>query len=219
MKSFSDDAFDLLRELDADNTTDWYRRHRGDVERLLRDPMGDFLLTVSGELRHGPWPLSGGPRTVLGQRRDTRFAPVPFHTTVRGLLSRHGDRLGRHEGGVHVELAIDGGFVAAGFHLPPAAALRPIREAIIDRPDRFRQVIDRLEATGYALSDGQVATMPRGFAHEADHPLVEHIRRTTFTIVHRLEPGDWTTESAFEVTVDVARAAMPLLAFGNTATG
>jgi uncharacterized protein (DUF2461 family) len=93
MKSFSDAALDLLRELDADNTTDWYRRHRSDVERLLREPTADFLASASGDLQHGERPMSGGARTLLGQRRDTRFAPVRFHTTVRGLLSRHGERL------------------------------------------------------------------------------------------------------------------------------
>jgi uncharacterized protein (TIGR02453 family) len=179
--------------------------------------MGAFLQSVSSELTSDTWPLSGGPRTVLGQRRDTRFAPVPFHTTVRGLLSRHGGRLARDEGGVHVELAIDGGFVAAGLHRPPAAVLRPIRQAIIERPDEFEGIVDRLTARGYPLTDGAVATMPRRFERFSGEPYAGHLRRTTLTIVHRLDPADWTDGGAHTATVELCRAAMDLLAFVETA--
>lgn len=144
---------------------------------------------------------------------------MPFHTTVRGLLSRHGGRLARDEGGVHVELAIDGGFVAAGLHRPPAAVLRPIRDAIIERPDEFQGIVDRLTADGYPLTDGTVATMPRGFERFAGEPYADHLRRTTLTIVRRLDPDDWTDGGAHTATVELCRAAMDLLAFVDTAIG
>jgi len=215
MTAFDPEAFTLLEAFEANNDRDWFKQHRADVDQLLRQPMATFLEAVSEELADGAWPMRGSAATMMSQQRDTRYAPVPYHTSIRGLLSSHGGRLARDEGGGHVELDRLGGFIAAGFHQPPATVLAPIRRRMLAEPDRYVAAIGALTDAGLQLAAGQVKTMPRGFSENRDHPIASELRRTTLTVTQPITREQWISGEALPIAIGLLSAAMPLLAFGH----
>ncbi|MEL6893144.1 MAG: DUF2461 family protein, partial [Actinomycetota bacterium] len=137
-------AFGFLADLGANNDRGWFEPRAEEFRRLLVEPLADVLATASAQLATGPWPVSGGARTIFRQLRDQRYARAePYSTAVRALLTRTGTTPTR-EGCVHVEINGDGGFVGVGFHRPPAAMLAPIRRRILDEPDRWTEAVDAI---------------------------------------------------------------------------
>ena len=48
---FSQDLFDFLRDLSANNNRDWFQANKGRYEELARDPALRFIAELSGPLR------------------------------------------------------------------------------------------------------------------------------------------------------------------------
>ncbi|MEM9608650.1 MAG: DUF2461 domain-containing protein [Actinomycetota bacterium] len=212
-------GFVFLQELAANNTRAWFDPRRTEFERLLVDPLVAILDAASARLTDGPWPVSGGRRTIFRQLRDQRWAKeVPYATSVRALLTSTGTKPAR-EGCVHVEIAPDGGFVGVGFHRPPATMLAPIRQRMVDEPERWRAIVDALDRSELDLADDRLERMPRGFTGLSEHALADDLRRRSLTVSVPLGIDTWTSDAALDVIVDTVTAGMPLLRFGNDAAG
>ncbi|MEO1060471.1 MAG: TIGR02453 family protein [Actinomycetota bacterium] len=212
-------GFEFLAQLEEHNERSWFEPRRDEFRRLLVDPLVDVLEAASQQLGEGPWPVSGGRRTIFRQLRDQRYAKAePYATAVRALLTSTGSKPAR-EGCVHVEVAAGGGFVGVGFHRPPAAMLAPIRRRLLDEPDRWRAIVDGLRAAGLELADDRLVRMPRGFEPWVGHELAPDLRLRSIELSRRLDRGDWVECRVIGVIVDTVRASMPLLRFGNEAAG
>ncbi|MEM9747736.1 MAG: DUF2461 domain-containing protein [Actinomycetota bacterium] len=208
-------AFDLLADLERNNRRDWFEARREEFAAIVVDPFVEVLEAASRELTEGVWPVSGGRRTVFRQLRDQRYAKAePYATAVRALLTTTGTKP-THEACVHVEVSAAGGFVGAGLHRPSAASFAPVRRRILDEPDRWRDVVDRLHAAGQDLVDDRLVRMPRGFEADAGHEVADAVRLRSLEVMRRLTGDDWLDGSVVPMIVDVVRASMPLLRFVN----
>ena len=123
------------------------------------------------------------------------------------------------EGCVHVEIAPEGGFVGVGFHRPPAAMLAPIRRAMLDDPTGGRTIVDDLGEAGLPLADDRLRRMPVGFTNRSGHVLEPDLRLRSLEVSRPLPSDVWCEGAAVDAIVEVVRAGMPLLRFGNEAAG
>jgi len=208
-------AFELLSDLAANNTREWYHANKGEFKGEVLQPFAQVLEEISASLSGTEIELSGGEHTMFRMNRDVRFSKdkSPYKTSVSGLLTPSGTK--SEEAGL-VYLCIDeaGGFVAGGFHNPDAAALGKMRDRIIGRPSQFAGLRKHLADHEIEIEqDGALKRMPRGFEDHADADYADALRLKQFVVRKDLERSDWESGQVVERVVNFARAICPLIEF------
>ena len=204
---FQPTIFEFLEELADHNNRPWFQQNKWRYEREVLEPCQAFIRAFAPRLRKISAYFVASDRHVGGSLmrvyRDTRFArdKTPYKTNV-GIQFRH--ELGRdvHAPGFYVHIAPDECFLAMGVWRPDSESLQQIREAIVERPERWRRARDDKKFhRHYALEGDSLKTPPRGFP--AEHPLVEDLKRTDFVALEELSEQDVLDEGFLD---DVAKS-------------
>jgi uncharacterized protein (TIGR02453 family) len=174
-------TFAFLRELADHNDRHWFEANKQRYLDDVRDPLLRFvsafapkLLKISKNMVADPRPVGG---SLFRIHRDVRFAkdksPYKIHA---GVTFRHAD--GRDVHGPIFYLHVQPGmvFAAAGIWHPAADTLKQIRDAIVERPERWKRSVAGLEL-GHE-EDG-MKRPPRGY--DPEHPCIEDLKRRSFT--------------------------------------
>lgn len=213
-------TFAFLRDLARNNDRDWFNANKPRYIADVRDPLLDFIASFAPKLAKISPHLVADPSPVGGSLfriyRDTRFSKdkSPYKTHA-GMTFRHAD--GRDVHGPIFYLHLEAGrvFTAAGMWHPPSDALKKIRDAIVENPRRFRSV---LRTRGCALDDSdRLSRPPRGYP--ADHPLVEELKRKTFTTSREFSEKAACAPGFVGEFAKVCRSAKPLVQFLSDAVG
>ncbi len=190
---FTNTSFELLEDLAKNNERDWYHVHKQDFETKLLNPFAVTLSAVSERLVAAGLNFRGGKKTMFRMNRDVRFSrdKSPYKTNVSGLLTPGGDKY-QGQGFVYLHLDAQGGFAAFGRYKLDARALGPIRDRIIEQPDRFGRILNGLKAEGIDLvRTGALKSVPRGYAEYADHRFVDELRLTHMMVQLDLPTTAW----------------------------
>jgi uncharacterized protein (TIGR02453 family) len=212
---FTETSFDWFAGLRADNSTEWFAAHRDTYEDYVREPFVGLLEELTVALSGTSMPLRGGPRTMFRINRDLRFTddPRPYSEQVSGLLTPNGTK---DESGplLYLMVGADGGMVGGGMHRPKAAALKPIRQRILDEPERWDDVVIALHAVDADLDRSEaVKTMPRGFAHAADHRHADVIALTQLVAFRELPKTAFLDDTVVDRVLEYADGVAPLYRF------
>lgn len=106
--------------------------------------------------------------------------------------------------------------MASGYYRMKPADLGPIRDKIVDAPERLREVVTGLEDAGFALSkELTLKSMPQGYAEHATSWYAEYLRLQAFMVKLELQPETWTSGKIIEFAADLGRASEPLIRFGR----
>ena len=199
------EALEFLRDLEANNDSDWFRANRRRYDEHLVAP-ARALVDKLGDL--------GSPH-FFRPYNNLRFHPGPPIKEHLGVAIGHGGA-----GGYYFDLSLDGLIVAAGLWRPAPDQLERFRLAIDD--DRKARGFVRGLATarrgGLAPAEPALKRVPRGY--RADHPRAEHLRRKQLTVSrrHPLEP--WLHEPACDERVrSELRSARPLVKWISETVG
>ena len=211
---FTGALFSFLSDLSANNSREWFKENRGRYEADLKEPalrfilaMGERLHEVSPSLRADPRPVGG---SLFRIHRDLRFSKdkSPYKTHA-GVHFRHSAAKDAHAPGLYLHLEPTGSFVGLGIWRPASAALRVIREALVEAPDRWNDAVGALEASELVLSGDSLKRMPRGF--DAEHPLSVDLRRKDFIAVAPLTREQVVSADLLDHVLRTAAAGRPLL--------
>lgn len=198
-RGFEPTILEFLEQLARNNNRPWFQANRERYERQVFEPCMAFIRAFRPRLKKiSPYFVASDRRiggSLMRVYRDTRFSgdKTPYKTNV-GIQFRHEMGKDVHAPGFYVHIAPDECFLALGVWHPDAEALARIREAIVERPERWRRACgDRKFRQCFALEGDCLKKPPRGFP--ADHPLVEDLKRKDFVgwceLTERqvLEPG------------------------------
>jgi len=209
-------VFAFLRELARNNDRVWFNANKERYVAEMRDPLLAFiagfaprLARLNRRLVADPSPNGGSLFRIY---RDTRFArdKSPYKTHA-------GIYFGRAEGrdspapGFYLHVAPGDVFMGAGIWRPDPEVLKQVRDAIVAEPARWKRVRGELD-DGEALS-----RPPRGY--DAEHPLVEDLKRKQFTVSHPFGEKDASKPGFSERYAAACRRAVPLLQFLTEAVG
>jgi uncharacterized protein (TIGR02453 family) len=204
---FEPSLFQFLEELADNNHRSWFQENKRRYEREVLGPSLAFIRAFQPRLKKLSEFFVASDRRVGGSLmrvyKDTRFSKdkTPYKTNV-GIQFRHEFGRDVHAPGFYVHIAPDECFLAVGLWRPDPGALYAIRQAIVDRPDRWRRARnDRKFREHFTLEGDSLKSSPRGFP--ADHPLIEDLKRTDFIGLCELGRKD-VLEAGF--TDHVARA-------------
>ena len=213
---FRDEALDFLRSLKKHNRRDWFKPRKQVYDDEVKGPMECLVADAARRMSEAGLPLTGDPkRSRFRIYRDTRFSndkrPYKAHTSA--VFTRTGDK--KDNGVVYVHVEPGSSFLGAGFYHCKARFLRPVRQAMVDDPDGYRMMLDRLEANGLPLGDDDEALtgMPRGFADYRDDPLADHLRHQNLLVRRPLDPELLATPALADAVVQMTRDSLPLLEY------
>jgi len=216
-RGFEPTIFEFLEELADNNNRPWFRENKWRYERDVLEPCLAFIRAFEPRLVRISKSFVASDRRIGGSLmrvyRDTRFSKdkTPYKTNV-GIQFRH--ELGRdvHAPGFYVHLAPDECFLAVGVWRPDRASLGRIRQAIVDRGDRWRRATrDREFRKHFALDGARLKRAPRGFP--ADHPLIEDLKRTDFVALGELGEQDALDEGFVGRVATSFAAGRPFMRF------
>lgn len=212
-------TFLFFRELAAHNDRAWFEKNKQRYHDEVRDPLlkfvADFepkLLKVSKHMLADPRPVGGSLFRIY---RDTRFAKdkSPYKTHA-GVTFRHAE--GRDVHGPIFYLHLEPGtvFASAGLWRPPPETAKAVRDAIVERPERWKRVL-----TGSALDDDGDALKrpPRGY--DPEHLCAEDLRRRSFTASTSFGQQEACASDFLARFAEACRSKAPLMEFLTRAVG
>ena len=191
--------------------------HRDEVRTQLQEPFAATLVAISDRLKLTVTSLSGGEKTMFRMNRDVRFSndKSPYNTHVSGVLTRSGLKA-ESDGLAYLHLNTDGGFVAVGWYKLTPKELGPIRDRMVEHPDKLKAVVEALAQHNLELSNEQSLTaMPRGYAEHGDAEIAPYLKMQTLMVQRDIPKSAWKSGAVTEKVAQLVVACAPLLAFGR----
>lgn len=214
---FSDALFAFLDDLTANNDRDWFQANKARYERAVVDPALSFISDFGPGLRTISPHFDAIPKKTGGSMfriyRDTRFSKDkrPYKTHV-GLHFRHKQAKSAYAPGFYLHLAPGEVFVGMGIWHPPGPTLRAIREHLVAHPEAWVDARDdRALNASFTHTGDRLVRPPQGF--DADHPLVEDLKRKDFVITASLGQADVVAEGFLDRFTNLCRDGAPLVRF------
>jgi uncharacterized protein (TIGR02453 family) len=218
MTRLSRGVFAFLAELRRNNNREWFNENKDRYLAEVRDPMlalitslGPGLARVSRHIAVDPRPSGGSLMRIY---RDTRFSrdKTPYKTHVAMHFGLKAPR-DFEAPGYYLHLEPGRVFMGAGLWHPGADALRAIREAIVRDPRGWREA----RRVGLSHDEAALKRPPRGF--DADHPLIEDVKRLSFTTGAEFSERQACAPDFPARFVAACRGARPLMRFLARALG
>ena len=207
----------FLAELEKNNRRDWFAANKARYEHDVLEPALAFIAAMADELP------GFAPRfTAVAKRqggslmriyRDVRFSKnkQPYKTNV-GIQFRHQAGRDVHAPGYYFHIDPSSVFLGAGLWHPDSKTLSMIREAIDARQRPWRTARDdKAFLKHFELAGDSLKRPPRGY--DADHPLIEDLKRKDFIAVVNLEHSDLYKRTILSRTVKLMQATTPFMRF------
>lgn len=210
MGYFDKNTFSFLTDLKRNNNRPWFTANKERYERDIKEPFLDFISDCGPRLRKISVNLVADPRPVGGSLfriyRDVRFSrdKSPYKTHA-GAHFRLGGK-GVHGPGYYLHIEPGQCFIAGGMWMPEAKALQMIRDRITEKPAEWKKARGLLDHAEAALK-----RPPRGF--DPDHPMIEDIKRKSFTSSRRITNADVISDDFMKTFITGCAEITPLMKF------
>ena len=216
MGYFDKGLFDFLDGLARNNNRAWFQANKERFEQDVKEPFLDFISDAGPRLRKISPNIVADPRPIGGSLfriyRDVRFSkdksPYKTHAGAHFQLGAKGV----HGPGYYLHLQPKECFVAGGMWMPDAKSLEQIRRRIATKQADWRKARGTLDHGEDALK-----RPPRGF--DADHPMIEDIKRKSFTASQRLTNKQILADDLMDTFIGSCREIAPLMKFLATSVG
>jgi uncharacterized protein (TIGR02453 family) len=202
--------FRFLGELRGHNDRQWFNAHKERYFADVRDPLLAFITAVRPRLHAISPHIVADPRpsggSLMRVYRDTRFSrdktPYKSHAALWFPLDADGEAPS-----YYLHLEPDQVFMGAGMWRPASGTLTAIRTAIVVDAAGWKR------ATRAGLSHGEASLKrpPRGF--DPRHPLIEDLKRTSFTTGARFTETQACSAEFPCLFVSACRRQAPLVKF------
>ena len=193
---FGPGMLQFLGELDRHNNKSWFDKNKSRYETEVREPALEFIRAMAPHVERISAHLVASDRKAGGSlmrvHRDVRFSrdKRPYKTNV-GIQFRHAAGRDVHAPGLYVHVDPASFFLAVGMWHPDAPALGAVRQAIDEDRKGWKRVREGQRFRGcWELSGDSLLRPPRGY--DADHPLIEDIRRKDHIAVCSMSQRDVT---------------------------
>ncbi len=182
----------FLKDLAANNNREWFQTNKTRYEAAILEPALGLIAAMQKPLESISPHLLAVPKKVGGSLmriyKDTRFSKekTPYKTNI-GIHFRHEMGKDVHAPGCYLHIEPDDIFLGVEIWHPDKEPLAIIREAIADDPTAWKKAVRSKQfLSEWTLSGDSLKRPPAGF--DADHPLIDEIKRKDFIGVAHLEP-------------------------------
>ncbi len=178
--NFSPDFFKFLRDLARNNNRSWFAKNKNRYERVVQQPClrfirdaGPSLKSISPNLVADTRPYGGSLFRIY---RDIRFSKdkSPYKTNVAMDFWHKKMSKGGQSPGLYLHISPSASFLGSGVWHPETPTLSKIREAIVEKPDSWKTVLD----AGLKLTGESLKRPPPGF--DPNHRFIDDLKRKDF---------------------------------------
>lgn len=210
-------AFGFFRGLARHNDPLWFKPRKTIYDTEVLAPFRALLLSLSNKLAVAGVPLVGDPdRGIFRLYRDVRFsANKQLYKTHQGaVLTRSGGK--GDPGLLYVHFEPGASMIGAGFWHPEPALLNRLRGAIVNDPDDFVAMTERLTKLGYSVTceNERLVRPPRGFEAAKESPAADYVCWKNFLTDVAISDTDMQSADLADRIVEFTCAALPLLKWG-----
>ncbi|NNC74857.1 MAG: DUF2461 domain-containing protein [Acidimicrobiia bacterium] len=214
---FTPRLFGFLKDLAENNDREWFKANQDAYEKHIREPalefINDFAKPLAGVSKH----FVADSRTVGGSlfriQQDTRFSKdkTPYKLNT-GLQFRHVAGKDAHAPGFYLHLQPGECFMGIGLWRPESKLAYGIRQKIDDDQARWKRASRGKKFTeSFELAGDSLVRPPKGF--DADHPLIDDLKRKDFIASRRLRQSDITSDHFMEDFTTLCKAGGPFMKF------
>src|SRR6185369_8279265 len=166
---FTPALFKFLRDLQKNNNRPWFLTHKEQYEKVVRNPLLDFIGEVGPHLRKiSPNIVADNSPTggsLFRIYRDVRFSkdksPYKTHASAHFPLSRGKDV---HSPGFYLHLSPAEVFTGGGIWHPEAPVLGQIRDYLIHHPKQWKTILsDKTFKKHCTLEGDKLQRPPKGY--------------------------------------------------------
>ncbi len=215
--AFTQNTFDFLQDLEANNSKDWFDANRDRYDAHWKGAALDFIADVSSEMARLEPPLMAEPKINGSLRRinrDVRFSKdkSPYNARLHMIfwVGGHPNR----SPGVHIVLnSLGVGYGAGQFGIEPAA-LSALRKRIVDPKDGDALIaaLEAAESIGCRMGDPDLVRLPKGFdavGRRAD--LLRHKAIVARTIDTDAPAASVIGDTGKSWVLDITKTLLPLV--------
>ncbi len=217
------ELFEFFRELKNNNNREWFQANKNRYEADVREPLLQFISDFGLRLPEiSPYYVADTRRSggsLFRLNRDIRFSndKSPYKTAA-GIQFRHESGKDVHAPGFYLHLEPGSVYGGLGIWHPDTPTLNKIRDAIVENPDHWQQIVsDKTFSSRYELSGESLKRAPKGY--EPDHPLIEDLKRKDFIAGTPFTEEDACAPNFIDRFTEVCRNGAPLVQFLTTAIG
>lgn len=203
---FSKATFDFLKDLKANNDREWFADNKPRYEEHVKAPALRLIEDFGPELAKVSSHFKATPRSLFRIYRDVRFSKDkrPYKTHA-GVHFRHEAAKNAYAPGFYLHLEPGEVFLGLGIWHPQSAALRMIREHIVEDPAGWKRATRGKAFTeAFELTGDSLKRAPKAF--DPEHPLIDDLKRKDFIGVRRL-PQSFVTGA--DLPKELGRAIRP----------
>ncbi len=184
MAGILDDAVAFYRELEADNSKEFWARERARYDDGVKPLFAEIL---EGVTSFGGW-------RVYRPHNDTRFGKAEPYKTFAGAVAERPDGVG-----AFVQVGARGLLVGTGLPMPASDQLPRLRDGIAGSRSgpAFERAVGTVEDAGVRVFHGRYEPLKRVPAgYPADHPRADHLRWKGIETNQRVARPTWRTAAA-----------------------
>jgi uncharacterized protein (TIGR02453 family) len=214
---FTQDTFDFLSALAANNRREWFEAHKPDYEASVRTPALNFIRDIAGDLAMISPHFLALPKKVGGAlmrvNRDVRFGKDkrPYKTNI-GIQFRHEVGKDVHAPGFYLHIEPQDCFLGVGLWRPDPLALGKIRDGIVDGGDAWLAARDDKNfRRKFELAGDALANAPRGYPK--DHPALHDLKRKDFIAIAALPDAAIIAKSFYPKVVEHFAQSTPFMRY------
>ncbi len=219
---FPKDSFEFLRDLEANNSKDWFDANRERYESSWKTPALDLTNALAETMSNLSTPLKAEARingTLRRINRDVRFSKdkSPYNARMH-LIFWAGSHPNRSPA-FHLLLFPHGiGYGAGVFGLDPAA-LKAYRTRILDPLDRGELLlaIKATEKIGCSFDEPDLKRLPTGFDVDGDW---EHLLRRKALVLRTMDnipiPNWIGSDECVDQVMALCQQTLPLIEWLNS---
>jgi len=210
---FTNASFGFLKDLKANNTREWFATNKPRYEEQVKDPALRLIEDFGPHLQKLSPHFMATPRSLFRIYRDTRFSKdkTPYKTAT-GIHFRHERAKDAYAPGFYFHVQPGEVFVALGIWHPQSAALRGIREHIVEDPAGWKRASRAKKFTEtFTLEGESLKRPPKGF--DSEHPLIDELKRKDFIGVHASTQSFATSRDLPQQLADRFKAGVPLMRY------
>lgn len=219
-EGFSNDFFKFFRDLAKHNERAWFEANKQRYREVVVGPISDFIAAIAPKLakisphfRADPRPNGG---SMFRIHRDVRFAAdkSPYKTHAAAQF-RHDCGKDAHAPGYYLHLAPKEVMFGGGVWMPDAPALAKIRSAIAEQSKVWEKAKSAKSVVasfgGLSARSDALTRPPKGF--DADHPMIEDIKRKSFFLIANSSEAEAASPAFVGVVAKAYADAAPVMRF------
>lgn len=212
-------TIDFLKKLKINNNKVWFEENRkpyelakADMEKLVQQVIAGLTAL---DIRYGELTAK---QCMFRINRDVRFSKdkSPYKTNLGAGFSIGGKK--STGAGFYLHIEPEHSFIGGGLWMPPADALKTIRQEIDYQANDFLQIIENknFKKLFGGLSEAEtLKNAPKGY--ENDHPMLRYLRLKSFVATHPLKDSEVLDKNNLQTIMENVKYLSPLIAFINTA--